>query len=564
MAKKTQSKKTDVQKYVIKRRHQREESEARLLSVMANVAKAEEPSAAQDDEEIHGLGVGHKKLIKPIYHPLVLTEFLESSSELRQVVAAMIANTVGYGFRIVPREHATKNKDTLLDEEIELENFFSYINPDQSFLQVMEAALWDYYLTGNMYFEIIRNGKGKPASIVHIPSYQVRISKREDEAALLKMTQLIRSRNGYEIRKRLESKRFRKFAQTNRVSSRIGTVSDGQGVWFKEFQDSRVYDRKTGELATTAKEIKDLRRKKQLAHEIVHVSAPQTRGVYGLPYYIGNVISINGDIKAENINMSTFSNNNIPSMVVAVSGGQLTPGSLDRIAEFSESKFQHSDNRSKFLLLESETMDDDSLDTGRSRIEIKSLHETQKEEAMFQKYSEECRAAIRRSFRLPEILVGRGSAASGVVVAASMKLADEQVFSQDRTHFVDWINRKLLPELGILNLMIELNSPNATDPATIVNLLGSSEKTGAMTPRIARDQISRLLGIRLPDFEENGQFDPDIPFTLTQAEAVKKVNEAGLNNPTGSNEPEKEITGADQTQPSQTITSERSGDGGGS
>ncbi len=67
------------------------------------------------------------------------------------------------------------------------------------------------------------------------------------------------------------------------------------------------------------------------------------------------------------------------------------------------------------------------------------------------------------------------------------------------------------------------NSPNTTDNAQLVQILSAAERTGGMTPRIARDVISQVLGKQLPPFKFPDQLNPDLPFSLAMAQAVKNV-----------------------------------------
>lgn len=539
-----------------KRAVEREHALSRLQS--AQIKKALVPPAGDQiqEDEAHSAGREHHDLVRPLYHPLVLAQYIESSAELRQIIACMVSNTVGYGWRVVQREHVSDVPDEdLLAEEVAMENFFTYVNPDQSIQDVLTEFAWDFYLTGGGYFEITRNPSSKkPDALYRVPAHQLMMTKKEKNAHRFSQKQLHRTIDGYKVKRRMEYKRFRKYAQSPLVKSSGGISSATRGteaVWFKEFQDNRNYRRDDGEKLTKKSEVQSEKLKNNLAHEMIYISTPTTRGAYGFPYFIGNLIALNGDIKAENINMSTFSNNNIPSMVIKVSSGQLTSGSIDRLADFAETKFQSDDNRSRFLLLESESLGEDGDETGKSKIDIQSLHQTAKEEMMFQKFMDEQRASIRRAFRLPAILVGRGEAISGDVVAASMKLADEQIFAQDRAKFVDWINRRLLPELGFVHHKLELNSPNVNDVRTLVEMLRASEKTGAMTPRIARKIIEGIMSTSYGEMTED--IDPDIPFAITMVERQKKINEAGLNNPTGSNEEELEGNQADPAEPAQQI-----------
>ena len=515
---------------------------ATVIAVQANVAKSEEPSTVLEESSDN---YHVNDLIAPPYKLEWLRILAQDSSELMPVVSSMVANTIGYGYRVVPR--AVDEAGETSDEKaarIQFENFWNYANSRESMKQVLERAAWDYFIYGNMYLEITRNSRGLPDGITRIPAHEVRASRLESEPFRVRIKQVVRTATGYGIRPRLEAARFRRYAQ---LSSGVPKV------WFKEFQDTRAYNRETGELAKTSEQAREWKRDGKLANELIHIAAPFRIEPYGLPAYVSNITAINGDINAGKINDATFSCNNMPSMAILVSG-MLTEGSTARIKEFVETNAKGNVNRSRFLVLEAEATSEDS-ETARPTVQIEPLAQLQQNDVMFQKFSDECRAAIRRSFRLPQTLIARGEQISGAVVAASMKLAEEQIFSQERDRFVEWINRRLLPELGIASIVIELNSPNTTDPATLANLLTTGEKSGGLTPRIGRQIFEMILGRDLGEFK--GDFDPDIPFTITVAERVKKVNESGANNPSGSRESRDEMNGATQTELTQQITSDR-------
>jgi hypothetical protein len=76
--------------------------------------------------------------------------------------------------------------------------------------------------------------------------------------------------------------------------------------------------------------------------------------------------------------------------------------------------------------------------------------------------------------------------------------------------------------MGIVYHTFKSNSPNTTDNAQLVNILSGAEKTGGMTPRLARQVLGDILGQEMPPFPAG--FNADVPFSLTMAEAVK--NEA--------------------------------------
>ena len=203
--------------------------------------------------------------------------------------------------------------------------------------------------TGNGYFEVIRDSVGQIQQFVHLPSYQVRLGRADDEMYKVSRKILEMQPDGsVEIKRINEWRRFRLYAQSKALRRRSLQVLAGYKMrWFKELGDPRIVDNKTGEVLTDENgnllPEKTMVPEDQRANEVVHLTIYSARSPYGLPRYIGNLLSIFGDRAAEEINFITFRNNNIPSMIVAVSNGQLTEGSIERISSFAESQIQGSD-----------------------------------------------------------------------------------------------------------------------------------------------------------------------------------------------------------------------------
>jgi capsid portal protein len=143
---------------------------------------------------------------------------------------------------------------------------------------------------------------------------------------------------------------------------------------------------------------------------------------------------------------------------------------------------------------------------------------------LFQNYSANNQDKVRRSFRLPPIFVGRSDDYTRATAHSSRQLADEQIFAPERDGFDARMNRDVFPDLGIVHHRYKSNSPNTTDNTELVKILAGSEKTGGMTPRIAKGIMEDILSITLPPFKEG--YDPDLPFSLTMAAAVKNQADA--------------------------------------
>lgn len=468
------------------------------------------------------------EVVEPPFDLLTLAMLNEHNSELGQCIEAMETNIDGFGHRLISRVRIDdpkldeKTKAAINKERVALENFFMYAAMDDSFTAFRRKARHDLEMTGNAYFEVVRSAAGRIQGFNHVPSYQMRLGKVEDNAVKIKQNILELQEDGSVKVVQVEVyKRFRKYIQSMFVQFRtLATVGGARTRWFKSFGDPRQYHVETGELLEGEKLAKTPIEKR--SNEIVHLKIYSARSPYGLPRYIGNLLSIFGDRASEEINYITFRNNNIPSMVVLVANGQLTQGSIDRIESFVESQIQGSDNYSKFLIIEAESSDEeDGEDGSQIKLDIKPLTEQQQKDAMFQNYSKNNQDKVRRAFRLPPIFVGRADDYTRATADSSRALADEQIFAPERDEFDGLINRIIFPEMGIIYHKFKSNSPNTTDNSELTKILAGAEKTGGITPRIARSILEDVLGRELPPFPED--FDADVPFSLTMAEAVKNM-----------------------------------------
>lgn len=471
-----------------------------------------------------------KQVVEPPFDLFVLTTMPEMNTELGPCIDAMEKNIDGFGHRIVCHvdpgaDDAPEGADqAVAAEKVRLDNFFMYAGMDDSFPGLRMKTRKDLETTGNGYWEVIRGADGKIQYFEHMRSYQVRISPREAESHEYEMPIMELQGDGslkvIGIKRR---KRFRKYAQVTSTLRSSVTATGYKTSWFKEFGDDRVYDRVSGELVKPDK-LKDCPPGRR-ANEVVHFKIYSARSPYGLPRYIGVLLDMFGDRQASVINYVTFCNNNVPSMIIAVSNGELTQETVDRINEFLE-KNQGDDNRSKVLVVEAEAAGDEGEQSGQVKIDIKPLTSEQVADALFQNYSKANQEKVRVSYRLPPIFVGRAEDYTRATADTSRRLADEQVFAPERDAMDDWINRILFPEMGVVYHHFKSNSPNTTDNAELVRILAGAEKTGGMTPRRADVVLEDILGRELPPFAKDERFNLDLPFSLSMAEAVKNMADA--------------------------------------
>lgn len=487
------------------------------------------------DDFIDGL-VSSEKVVEPPFDLLVLSMLIEHSTELQPAIEAMEINIDGFGYKLNPRvkmdlpasavaegerPKANKLMTQVMQEQVRLTNFFNNCGVDDTFTDIRRKTRRDLELTGNAFWEIIRDPKTRDIiGLNHIPSHTLRLGAMDKFFTSFQRNEPMLNVDGsVSLNKRTLQKRFRKFVQA-KLGSLSRSFGPGRGHkvrWFKEFQDPRVIDNETGEVGA------DTLPEEKQANEIIHWRLYTARSPYGLPRFIGNLITIFGQRAAEEINFITLKNNNIPSMAVLVSNGQLTEGSITRIQEFVESQIQGSENYSRFLIVEAEGQFEGQ--EGGIKVDIKPLTDQQMRDQMFQEYDKNNAAKVRKSFRLPPIFVGSAEDYSKATAEAGRKLADEQVFRPERDNFDAHLNKFLLPEMGVLFHQFVSNGPNVTDDQDLIQVLVAAERTGGLTPRIARRIINDILNQDMGDINPD-DIKPDVPFSLQVAEAVK--NQAAM------------------------------------
>jgi PBSX family phage portal protein len=510
--------------------------------------------------------IAEDKVLIPPFDALVLAMLPENNSELKPVVEVMEINIDGHGFHLDPRLDVEKLDDKdpgqlelkrqVAQERASLTNFFAntrvFSTERDSFTRLRRKTRVDLETTGNAYWEVIRSPTtGRIQGFNLIPSYQMWLGKLDEELVPVnEPVHEIDADGQVTINNISVRKRFRRFVQSRLRSSAArayATASTNQVMWFKQFGDPRDMDSSSGEFFRATVEGERLPPEKR-ANEIIHWKLYSPRSPYGLPRFIGNLITLFGDRAAEEINYVTLKNNNIPSMALLVSNGQLTDATIDRLTEFVETQIQGSDNYSRFLVIEAEGAGEEGQDQAQVKVQMEKLVSEQLRDQMFQDYQKNNAAKTRRAFRIPAIFVGDGSDYNKSTVEEARKLTDEQVFKPERDEFDNEMNA-LFASLGARFHKFVSNGPNVTDDQDMIAVLMAAERTGGLTPAIARAILSDVMNRPLPPIDAS-KVDPDVPFSLQMAAAVK--NQAAFQ--TGSPEVGSQVTalkataGADATQ----------------
>ena len=93
-------------------------------------------------------------------------------------------------------------------------------------------------------------------------------------------------------------------------------------------------------------------------------------------------------------------------------------------------------------------------------------------------------------------------------------------------HEDDFINRRIMAELDAKYHKFTSNSPNLTAPMDLVRIAATTEKSGGMTPQIARSIARQALSMDLEPVQPAEGFDPNLPFGLSMVRAAKNEGNA--------------------------------------
>lgn len=478
-----------------------------IIKAIAGQSVSIMESRAIDDDEFHGL-YEDGAVLEPLYNPESLTRLSENSDILQQCIDAYKTNIVGFGvdfdYDIDTDKEGEEAKTSLEKEWVKYENFFKYCNLDESFTNIMKKVIDDKERIGWGALEVIEDMSGMPAGLEHIPAHKIRLCKRERKA--IPVTTIIQDENGEEMEISI-LKKFRKFVQ----------IVDNEKVYFKEFGDPRTLNCRTGLYEDDTPEDD-----KATSIIFFNIYCPYTP--YGLPRYIGQLLNIQGNRKAEELNYTYFMDGRHMPMAIIVENGKLTQESVDTISNAKGDKARH-----KYLILEAEGLENDVQigdDEGKSKVSIRleKLAEMLEKDGLFQDYCKNNRDKIRSAFRLHPIYTGESQDYTRATADTARQVTEEQVFQPEREEIAFKFNNTLKRALGIGEVSMKFVAPAISDKAEIAKAISPYVIAGAATPNMLVDALGDLLGKSFEPFE--GEW-ADKPMQLLMKEMELQKTEEG-------------------------------------
>lgn len=473
----------------------------RSASAPAPVKKAETMTHVEPEEQFNaGDWIEHP------YSFDGLEALVEHSTILPQCITAYKNNVCGFGLSIdyldEYKQWDEEEHPEIADEYTRVQRIVDLLSLDQDTKDLFGAIVATRERFGIAYIEVVRNLGNEVVEIANIRRpgtmhMTVPLDPYVDVAFYYKGEAMNRKR------------RFRKYRQE------VG----GKYIYFKEFGDPRIMDKRTGEYLKDGNELEIGNR----ANEII--ALPIGDKPYGEVRWIGQVTGMDGAAKAEALNANYFENGRHTPMMIMIEGGTLTDESFRKMQEYMEG-IKGEAGQHAFMVLESETTTE--VKTGLEqetapKITVKDLSPMLQKDELFQGYIDNARKKVQSSFLLPDLYVGYTTDFNRATSQTAMEVTEKQVFIPYRQEMAWLINRRLLAEYQFKYCEITFRAPDITNPDDQSKILTIVERAGGLTP----NEAHRLAGTMVGDTAEDFTGDwADVPLAVQ-----KVINENAAQKP---------------------------------
>ena len=448
---------------------------------------------AQDPSEVPTVFTAQKKIEKSdkseqlskenaanasewIAHPVDmrgLKDLVDNSTILPQCIRAYKSNIAGFGINIQYAEDFDEESAEMKAEWSVAEQIVSLLNMDMMTKEVFENIIRDRETYGISYCEVIRDMEGKVVElqfIIETPSIDMTYP----------LEPYVDVQYFYKGQTVSRKKKFRKFRQT----------VAGKTVYFKEFGDPRIMDKRDGKYAEEGGEAIDIDNQ---ANEIIEFRIGSQP--YGEVRWIGQVLTVDGNRRAEVLNNNYFREGRHTPLMILVKGGTLTDESFAKLQGYMN-EIKGESGQHAFLVLETEANDNTTAFDGEKTadIEIKDLASILQKDELFQEYLENGRKKTQSAFLLPDLYVGYTTDFNRATAQTAMEVTEKQVFQPERTSLAWIINNRLLNGSQFKYVEVFFEAPDITNPEDIQKILNVTERAGGITPNVAKELTYKTLG----------------------------------------------------------------------
>ncbi len=411
-----------------------------------------------------------------ISHPVDMRgmkALVDNSTILPQCIRAYKSNIAGFGINVKYSEDYDKETPEMKAEWEKLTEIVALLNMDMQTKEVFENVVRDRETYGISYCEVIRNMEGAPVElqfIVDTPSVDMTypLEPYQDIKYFYKGKSISRK------------KKFRKFRQN----------VAGKTVYFKEFGDTRIMDKRNGKYLGEEDEPID---KDDEANEIIEFRLGSMP--YGEVRWIGQVLTVDGNRRAEVLNNNYFRKGRHTPLMIMVQGGTLSDSAWDKLQSYIND-IEGESGQHSFLVLETGTMDTAAAfqEQQKPTVEIKDLANILQRDELFQEYQDNGRKKVQSAFLLPDLYVGYTSDFNRATSQTAMEVTEKQVFQPERESLAWVLNNRLLNEYNFRYVKLKFDEPDITNLDDIQKILNITERAGGLTPNVAKEYTYQVIG----------------------------------------------------------------------
>lgn len=290
-------------------------------------------------------------------------------------------------------------------------------------------------------------------------------------------------------------------------------------MYFKEFGDPRIMDKRTG---TYLEDEGDPIEYDNQANEIIEFRIGSMP--YGEVRWIGQVLTVDGNRRAEVLNNNYFREGRHTPLMIVVKGGTLSEESFDKLKNYM-AEIKGENGQHAFVVLETESNENSTAlqDDKQADIEIKDLASILQKDELFQEYQENGRKKTQSAFLLPDLYVGYTTDFNRATAQTAMEVTEKQVFQPERISLAWTVNNRLLNGYRFRYVEAKFDDPDITNPDDIQKILNITERAGGLTPNLAKEITYNTLG---KDGCEDYEGDwGDTPLQYVKASSEKQMEE---------------------------------------
>lgn len=417
--------------------------------------------------------------IMPSVDMMGLKAMVKHSSILPQCIRAYKNNIAGFGIGVRYIDDV-KETPEMAAEFDRLTEILELLNTEQETKEIFEDIIEAREIYGIAYLEVIRNFAGEVQQIEFIretPSMQK--TKPLDP--------YIETSFYHHGKVTSRKKRYCKYKQ------QIG----GQTVYFKEFGDPRIMDRRNGEYLQDDETLC----LEYQANEVLEFAVGTEP--YGEVRWIGQILGVDGSRKAENLNNNYFENGRHTPLMIMIKGGTLTDNSFTKLQQYMND-IKGAAGQHGFIILETESSEvRTDFDQGeKPEIEIKDLANVLQKDELFQDYLDNNRRKVQSAFQLPDLYVGYTTDFNRATAQTAMEVTEEQVFQPERKSLAWVLNNRLLNGYQFKHVEAYFLEPDISSPDDFCKLLTVCNNAGGLTPNKAKQIVYEACGETAEDYPE--------------------------------------------------------------